>query len=84
MQDSHGDYRQLRAITVLAFCLGFSLLLPYGVTTGRALPTIGIVPLFISACSGALILAGRLQVAGKKALVDCLLLMLYFAFLIPR
>jgi len=84
MQDTNGDHRQLRAITVLAFFLGFSLLLPYGVSSGRPLPTIGIVPLFFSACSGALMLAGRLQAAGKKALVDCSLPTLYISFLIPR
>ena len=79
-----GEYRQLRAITMVSFFFGFPLLVPYWDGSGRAVPSIGIFPLFFSAVSGALIVTGRLQLAGKIALVDSLLLMTYIAILVPR
>ena len=79
-----GEYRQLRAITMLSFLFGFPLLVPYWDNTKRVLPSIGIFPLFFSVVSGALITTGRLQLAGKKVVIDTLLSMLYIAILIPR
>jgi hypothetical protein len=87
MQDSPskgGEYRQLRAVTVLAFIPGFSLLLPAGIRSSHALPATGIVPLAFSACQGILILTGRLQLASKKALIDLVLALFFFAVLVPR
>jgi hypothetical protein len=87
MQDSFSnneEYRQLRAVTVLAFIPGFSLLLPAGVSSSHALPATGIAPLAFSACQGVLILTGRLQLASKKALIDLLLALFFFAILVPR
>jgi len=79
-----GEYRQLRAVTMLTFLFGFALLVPYWDGSGRAVPSIGIFPLFFSAVSGALIVTGRLQLAGKIALIDSLLSMAYIAILVPR
>jgi hypothetical protein len=79
-----GEYRQLRAITMLTFLFGFALLVPYWDGSGRAVPSIGIFPLFFSAVSGAMIVTGRLQLAGKIALIDTLLSMAYIAILVPR
>ena len=79
-----GEYRQLRAITMISFLFGFALLVPYWDGSGRAVPSIGIFPLFFSAVSGALIVTGRLQLAGKIALIDSLLAMAYIAILVPR
>lgn len=79
-----GEYRQLRAITMISFLFGFSLLVPYWDGSGRAVPSIGIFPLFFSAVSGALVVTGRLQLAGKIALIDSLLVMAYIAILVPR
>jgi hypothetical protein len=76
MQDyswKNEEYRQLRAVTVLAFIPGFSLLLPAGIRSSHALPAMGIAPLAFSACQGVLILTGRLQLASKKALIDLFL-----------
>lgn len=88
MQDpsppARGEYRQLRAITMITFLFGFALLVPYWDGSGRAVPSIGIFPLFVSAVSGALIVTGRLQLAGKIALIDSLLVMAYIAILVPR
>lgn len=88
MQDpsppARGEYRQLRAITMITFLFGFALLVPYWDGSGRAVPSIGIFPLFVSAVSGALIVTGRLQLAGKIALIDSLLVMVYIAILVPR
>ena len=88
MQDpsppARGEYRQLRAITMISFLFGFALLVPYWDGSGRAVPSIGIFPLFVSAVSGALIVTGRLQLAGKIALIDSLLVMAYIAILVPR
>jgi hypothetical protein len=88
MQDppatTRGEYRQLRAITMLSFVFGFSLLVPYWDGSGRAVPSVGIFPLFFSAVSGALVVTGRLQLAGKIVLIDSLLVMAYIAILVPR
>ena len=88
MQDpsppARGEYRQLRAVTMITFLFGFALLVPYWDGSGRAVPSIGIFPLFVSAVSGALIVTGRLQLAGKIALIDSLLVMAYIAILVPR
>lgn len=88
MQDpsppARGEYRQLRAITKIIFLFGFALLVPYWDGSGRAVPSIGIFPLFVSAVSGALIVTGRLQLAGKIALIDSLLIMACIAILVPR
>jgi len=81
---ARGEYRQLRAITMITFLFGFALLVPYWDGSGRAVPSIGIFPLFVSAVSGALIVTGRLQLAGKIALIDSLLVMAYIAILVPR
>jgi hypothetical protein len=87
MQDyswKNEEYRQLRAVTVLAFIPGFSLLLPAGIRSSHALPAMGIAPLAFSACQGVLILTGRLQLASKKALIDLFLAIFFFAVLVPR
>ena len=88
MQDSSapkkGEHRQLRAVTIITFLFGFALLVPYWDGSGRAVPSIGIFPLFVSAGSGALIVTGRLRLAGKIVLVDILLTMAYIAILVPR
>lgn len=81
---ARGEYRQLRAVTMISFLFGFALLVPYWDGSGRAVPSIGIFPLFFSAVSGALIVTGRLQLAGKIALIDSLLVMAYIAILVPR
>ena len=69
---------------MISFLFGFALLVPYWDGSGRAVPSIGIFPLFISATSGALIVTGRLRLAGKIVLVDILLTMAYIAILVPR
>ena len=48
------------------------------------MPSIGIFPLFVSVVSGALIVTGRLQLGGKIALIDSLLVMAYIAILVLR
>jgi hypothetical protein len=79
-----GEYRQLRAITIVSCFFGFPLLVPYWDGSGRAVPSIGIFPLFVSAVTGALIVTGRLQLASKIALIDTVLVMAYIAILVPR
>jgi hypothetical protein len=78
------DYRQLRVITVLASLLGIALLLPHGVVAERALPAIGVAPMFISAMSGILILTGLLKSPGTKASMDLSLAAFLFSIMVPR
>jgi hypothetical protein len=69
---------------MVSFLFGFSLLVPRWDGTRRAVPSIGIFPLFFSAVSGAPIVTGRLRLAGKIALIDSVLVMAYIAILVPR
>lgn len=78
------EYRQLRAITILAFLIAVATLLPHGAITERPLPAIGIAPMFFSATTGALIFAGMLKVPRTKAGIDLVLAVVLFVILVPR
>lgn len=77
------DYRQLRVITVLASLLGMCLLLPHGIVSERALPAIGIAPMFCSAVSGILTFTGMLKSPRTKAWMDLILAASLFSIMIP-
>lgn len=78
------DCRQLRAITILMFPLGLSLILPYAVITGLAFPAVGLAPMFISIVLGSLMYTNVLRSPVKRAIIDIALTILYFGLLIPR
>ena len=79
-----GEYRQLRAITMISFLFGFSLLVPYWMVLGELCRRLASSRYSFPPVSGALVVTGRLQLAGKIALIDSLLVMAYIAILVPR
>jgi hypothetical protein len=78
------EYRQLRAITILMFPLGFALILPYAIISSLPFPAVGLAPMFFSASLGSFMYTGMLQSPSKKATIDMILTIVYFVLLVPR
>ena len=74
---------QLRLITIAAMIPALALLIPHGVITYQALPAIGLVPMAMSAVSGAAILLYKIS-DKRKATTDICVFLSLLAVLIPR
>lgn len=74
----------LRLATILSFLLASTLLLPYGIKSGRALPTIGLAPMFLSTATGIAAMGGELRSPKISACIDLFLATFLFAILMPR
>ena len=81
---SGGQYRQLRAITILMLPVGLALILPYAIVTGSIFPAVGIAPLVFSGVLGSLIYHNVLRSSSVNASIDVSLSVVYFSFLVPR
>lgn len=80
--DSRSE-RQLRFITMAAMIPALPLLITHGVITYQPLPAIGLVPMAMSAVSGAATLL--IKVSDKrKATIDIIIFFSLLAVLIPR
>jgi len=78
------EYRQLRAITIIALPFGIGLNIAFSVINGSAFPAVGIVPMILSAVLGSLMYANLLRSPSSKAHIDVALTVFYFSLLLPR
>lgn len=75
--------RTLRTITSLNFIPAFALLIPYGVSVHHAIPTIGLIPMFLSSVFGLLCLIVNFRWHWLRLCVDASLAMYLFGMLLP-
>lgn len=80
--DSRSE-RQLRFVTIAAMVPALALLIASGVITYQVLPAIGLVPMAMSAVTGAAILFADIS-DKRKATADIVMVLSLLAVLIPR
>ncbi|KAI5363031.1 hypothetical protein Slin14017_G067120 [Septoria linicola] len=75
--------RILRIITIILFLPSLPFLLVHGIRTAHIFPVLGLVPLFLSSCMGALHLSGKARLRGFNILLDLFIAVFMMAMLIP-